>query len=177
MLHNNSAPAALSGESASKVNWITIQQLNELAQEGKIQKQKKKIFIDLYTDWCGWCKRMDQNTFGDATISNYLNKHYHSVKFNAESKDEITFGNQTFKWIPSGRNGINELGQSLGVVNGRIGYPTIVFLDEDLRKIQAIPGYKDPAGMLPMLVYYAEDHYKKTAWNEFQASFDPAKYQ
>ena len=38
-----------------KINWISIAQLNEL-----YAKNPKPVLIDIYTDWCGWCKEMDQ---------------------------------------------------------------------------------------------------------------------
>lgn len=167
--NNSSTPPA---EESTEINWMTFQELNELAQSGKWQKSKKKVFIDLYTHWCGWCKRMDASTFKDPAVVKYMNENYYAIKFNAETKESIQFGDREYIWVAGGRNGINQLGQALGVVNGRIGYPTVVFLDENLAKIQALPGYKDTKGIIPMLVFYAEDHYKTTPWNQFQQSFN-----
>lgn len=161
--------------SDEKINWITVQELDELAQHKNWKKNKKKIFIDLYTDWCGWCKKMDQNTFTNPDIIRVMNEHFYAVKFDAESKDTIMFGNYEYKWVPSGRRGINELGSALGAVDGRIGYPTIVFLNENLEKIQTIPGYKDANGLLPMLVYYGEDHHFTTPWGSFLNQYNEQK--
>lgn len=158
-----------------KINWITIQELETLAQSGKWKKEKKKVFVDLYTDWCGWCKKMDAGTFTDPEVIKAMNKHYYAVKFDAESKDTIIFGNQMYKWVPTGRKGINELGSALGAVNGRIGYPTIVFLNDNLEKLQAIPGYKDANTLLPMLLYFGEGHSITTPWDSYLIKYNQEK--
>jgi uncharacterized protein YyaL (SSP411 family) len=46
------------------VNWVTFEQAVELSK-----KDKRKVFIDVYTDWCGWCKVMDKNTFSDPKVA------------------------------------------------------------------------------------------------------------
>ena len=61
-----------------KINWISWDQMIEQRAN---DSSKKKVFIDLYTSWCGWCKRMDGSTFSDPTIVNYMNAKYYCVKF------------------------------------------------------------------------------------------------
>ncbi|NJK95139.1 MAG: DUF255 domain-containing protein [Bacteroidales bacterium] len=70
----------------AKVKWYTIEQVVELQK-----KEPKKILIDVYTDWCGWCKKMDAETFDHPIIAEYINKYYYPVKFNAESKEPVDF--------------------------------------------------------------------------------------
>ena len=41
-----------------KIEWLTIEQAQE--QSKKDGDNAKKYFVDCYTDWCGWCKRMDK---------------------------------------------------------------------------------------------------------------------
>ena len=41
----------------SKIKWISIEEAEKLNKENP-----KKIMIDVYTDWCGWCKKMDKDT-------------------------------------------------------------------------------------------------------------------
>ena len=74
-----------------KINWISIAQLNEL-----YAKNPKPVLIDIYTDWCGWCKEMDRTTYKHDKLANYINEKYYAVKFNAEQKESITFNNKTY---------------------------------------------------------------------------------
>ena len=67
-----------------KIKWLTVNEAQQLQQ-----KEQKKIFIDVYTDWCGWCKKMDANTFNHPVISKLLTKYYHCVKLDAENGDTI----------------------------------------------------------------------------------------
>src|SRR6187397_3084056 len=66
------------------INWISLQEAEKLSK-----KQPRKIVVDVYTDWCGWCKKMDKSTFADAKTAAYVNKHYYAVKLDAETKEEI----------------------------------------------------------------------------------------
>lgn len=70
----------------SNIKWYSPEEAYELNKTAP-----KPFFIDVYTDWCGWCKRMDATTFKDPTIAQYLNAYYYPVKFNAEVKDTINF--------------------------------------------------------------------------------------
>ena len=63
----------------SGVKWLTFEEAVE-----KSKTEKRKIFIDVYTDWCGWCKVMDKNTFNDPEVAKLLNEKFYPVKFNAE---------------------------------------------------------------------------------------------
>lgn len=148
-------------EEGSKVEWLTFEQALE-----KSKIEKRKIFIDVYTDWCGWCKVMDKNTFSEEKIANYLNEKYYAVKLNAEQTGDIEFKNHTFKYVPNGRRGYHELAAWL--LQGRLSYPTVVFLDEDFNPIQPLPGYREPKEFHPILTYFGEDQYKQMAWKDYQ---------
>ena len=63
------------------------------------EESPKKIFIDVYTDWCGWCKRMDKATFQRPEVATYMNEHFYNVKFNAEQKEDIEILGNNFKFI------------------------------------------------------------------------------
>ena len=73
------------------INWLSLQEADSLS---KINP--KPMFIDVYTDWCGWCKRMDATTFQDQNIANYLNANFYPVKLDAETKDSIIFQGKLF---------------------------------------------------------------------------------
>ena len=87
-----------------KVNWLTFEEAIALHE-----KEPKKLLIDLYTDWCGWCKVMDRNTYSQADIASYINENFYPVKFNAEQKEPVEFRGHTFEFVAQGRRGVHEL--------------------------------------------------------------------
>ena len=130
----------------------------------KSEKEPRKIFIDVYTSWCGWCKRMDATTFKDPKTIEYLNKKYYAVKFDAETKDTIHFKDHDFFFHPEYRS--NELAYSL--MQGKMSYPTSLYLDEVFTLLSPVPGYITPYQIQPILKYFGEDIYKtKKTWEEY----------
>jgi thioredoxin-related protein len=149
----------------SVVQWLTFEQAVE-----KSKTEKRKIFIDVYTDWCGWCKVMDKNTFSDPQVARLLNTHFYPVKFNAEQREDVIFNGTTFKFIPYGSKGAHQLAAAL--LNNQLSYPTVVFLDEEFRMIQPLPGYRDAKAFHPIAQYIGEDHYKKgIKWEEWLKTY------
>ena len=153
--------------SENKITWLNFEEGVKVAK-----KENKKIFIDVYTHWCGWCKKMDKATFGNADVITYVNENYVAVKFNAEQKEPINYQGKEYKFIPSGRRGYHELAASL--LNGRLSYPTVAFLDEEANLLTSVPGYRGPQQMEPLLVYFGEGHYKETSdINQFISTYKP----
>ena len=89
--HNHSHSPQVSTQLQEKIRWFTVEEAYQL---NKISP--KPFFVDVYTDWCGWCKRMDATTFQDPAVAAYLNAYFYPVKFDAESKDTIRFLEKTF---------------------------------------------------------------------------------
>jgi len=146
-----------------KVRWYTIEEALQLtASEPRI------LVIDVYTDWCGWCKRMDAATFSDPEIAASLNKDFYPVKLNAEGKEDIVLGDRTYKFVDNGRNGYHELAAI--VTRGRLSYPTISYVDEKGRVLNAAPGYKGPEQFRIFLDYYRDGAYKSQSFEDFQAA-------
>jgi thioredoxin-related protein len=158
----NNAPKP--STNADKVTWYSWQEAIELNK-----KAPRKLLVDVYIDWCGWCKVMDKQTFPNDTIADYLNKNFYCIKLNAEMRDSIQFGGNAFIWMSpeqgGGRNGIHTLAYSL--LDGQMSYPTIVYLSEKLERIVISPGYKKPEQLLPELKYTAEEIYKTKSWNDY----------
>ena len=146
------------------ITWHTWQEVVELNKTAP-----KKLLVDVYTDWCGWCKVMDKETFPNDTIADYLNKNFYCVKLNAEMRDSIQFAGNTFIWMSpkqgGGRNGVHTLAYSL--LDGQMSYPSIVYLSEKFERIVISPGYKKPAQLLPELRFTAEEIYKTKSWNDY----------
>jgi uncharacterized protein YyaL (SSP411 family) len=147
-----------------KINWMTWEEMLP-----KYRLEKKKIFVDLYTDWCGWCKRMDNSTFSDPIIAKYINEKFYPVKLNGERKEDLVFEGVTYKFVNQGRRGYHEFAAALAQKS--LSYPSFIFLNEDLQVIQVIPGYKDAKTFEYILNFFGGDHYKKTPYTQFEKEF------
>lgn len=130
-----------------QVNWMTWEQAIEANKT-----VKKKIFIDLYTDWCGWCKVMDRNVFQDSAVAAYMNEHFYCVKFNAEQKADIQYQQVVFRYKPEYK--AHDLAVSL--LEGKMSYPSLVFLSEKEQKLTVIKGYQEKEVFLKNLKIVAE---------------------
>ncbi len=149
-------------ETSDKIKWVTLEEADRLRQQ-----EPRKILIDVYTDWCGWCKRMDRTTFAEPNLVKYVNENYYAVKLDAEQKESITIGGKKYEYDPNiGRRGVHEVAQEL--LQGKMSYPTIVFLDEKMNMIQPLPGFREAKEMQPILEYLAENAYKTTPWEEWR---------
>jgi thioredoxin-related protein len=161
-------------EPQSEVQWLTMEEALDLHS-----REPKKILVDMYTDWCGWCKKMDKEVYMNPGIVEYLNENYYVVKFNTEKdRHDIVYAGNTFKFIPppqGGRNGIHELAYLL--MNKRASYPTTVFINEELQPIQAIPGYQRAGDFEVIITYIGEDKFKDTPWMEYQKSYQKTLVQ
>jgi thioredoxin-related protein len=156
---------------AQEVKWHTFTEAVELNK-----KNPRKIFIDVYTDWCGWCKVMDKNTFHDSTIVKILNEQYYAVKFNAETKDTIIFKEHTFVSTGQGNRPPHQLAAAM--LQGKMSYPSVVFMNEKNLFIASVPGYKKPEELEPLLVFIANSLYeKKMNYQEFVKNYNSKKSQ
>ena len=150
---------------AQQVDWISWDQAVAAVQDGS---NDKKVFIDVYTDWCGWCKRMDKDTFQNPEVAAYMNEHFLMVKLDGEQKEPIEYNGKTYKFVPSGRKGYHELAAAL--LQGRLSYPTVVFLDEKLNMLSPVPGYQKPDAFLQIARYFGENIYKEKDWQTYSGT-------
>jgi len=114
---------------ADEIKWVGFNDGYTLAK-----KNKKIMLIDVYTDWCGWCKRMDRDTYAKSEIAALVNKDFVAIKFNPEAAGTYTFEGKTYS------------GQELaGVIgdNQINGYPTTVFIQPKTIKKKLVVGYKN----------------------------------
>ena len=162
------APVLKTDEPTVKVQWMTLEEAME-----KCKTEKRKIFIDVFTDWCGWCKRMDESTFVDPEVAQYLNDNYYAVKLNAEQQQDIVFNNKTYHFHKNGARGYHELAAEL--LNNRLSFPTVVFLDESMNVIQPIPGYLEASKLETILNYFGTDSHKTTPWETYERRFTSQK--
>ena len=158
------AMSSIPEASEGAVKWMTFEDALQ-----KSRTEKRPVFIDVYTDWCGWCKVMDKNTFNDPKVSKLLNEKFYAVKFNAEQREDVVFDGHTFKFIPSGRSGYHELAAAL--LNNQLSYPTVVFLDEEFKMIQPLAGYRQAPEFHSIAQFIGEGHYKTVKWDEWQKAY------
>ncbi len=150
---------------AQKVNWLSWEKAIELS---KTDKEPKKMFIDVYTDWCGWCKKMDTDTFQNPKVSAYMVKNYYMVKLDGERKEPLEYKGKTYKYVASGRRGYHEFAAAL--MQGRMSYPTTIFLDEKQQMLSPVPGYQKPEPFLKIAKYFGENIHKTKKWAEYDSS-------
>ena len=149
----------------SGVKWHSIEEAEKL-----FQKSPRPIFIDTYTDWCGWCKKMDKETFTNAVIADLLNKNFYPVKFDAEGKEKVTFMGQTF--INDGKAGKTHQ-FAMALLQGQMSYPTVVFMTKEDEKfsVSPVPGFREPKDMEVLLSFFSGNAYKTQKWDDFQKNF------
>ncbi len=155
---------SIGGLQAQEIKWMSWQ---EAISQSQADDSPKKVFIDVYTDWCGWCKRMDKDTFQNPEVARYMSDNFYMVKLDGEGKDPIEFRGTTYKYVPSGRRGYHELAAAL--LKGRLSYPTVVFMDEDLNVLSPVPGYQKPAPFLNIARYFGDNIYKEQDWKTYSA--------
>jgi thioredoxin-related protein len=147
----------------SKVKWYTIQEAENLAKANP-----RPLVVDTYTDWCGWCKKLDQDTFSNPVIAEILNTKFYPVKFDAEGKDPVTFQGRTFiNDVKSGPS--HQL--AIALLRGDLRYPNLVFFNDKIQLLVNIPGYYDAKQMEVFLSYFADKAYDKMNIQDYEKSF------
>lgn len=117
----------------------------------------KKILVNVYTDWCEYCKKMDKTVYRDSLILASMTEHYHSVRLNADSDSLIIFNGKEISQY--------ELAREMGIRS----YPTILFLDSDGELILQINGYMPTGDFIKMLAFIGEEAFQRTDFHEFAA--------
>ena len=156
--------SSLNAGQNERIKWYTFEEAVERAADNP-----RKILIDIYTDWCGFCKRMDAETFNNPGVARYINRNYYPVKFNSETRDTIYFQGHMFINEGEGRRSAHQL--SIALLQGQMSYPSVVYLNEELELLTSVPGFMTPERIEPILRYFAEDHYLTLSWDEYLAGF------
>lgn len=158
-------------KAAVGIKWMTFTEAiaaqkadtKKYLEDKKANPAPKKIFMDIYTSWCGPCKKMDSNTFPKASVIKAMNLYYYPVKLNAEQPEPIVYNEHTFiNPNPNpvrGRRGVHQLAAS--ILDNQLFYPSFVILDENMNRLVIHKGYKGEMIMSAILAYYGSNEYIK----------------
>lgn len=141
-----------------KIQWHSFDKGVELSQ-----KENKLLVVDFYTDWCHWCKVMEEQTYGDKGIIKYARENAIMAKLNAETEEKYKFRDAHY----SGR----QLSQLFGVT----GFPTTVFMSPKGELITAVSGFIPPEKFIDILKYLGGNYYEKMKFDEFVKQQEKSK--
>jgi thioredoxin-related protein len=157
-------PVAPAGKSGA-IKWYSFEDAYNLSK-----KKPKKIFVDVYTDWCGWCKKMDAETFANPVIAEYMSKHFYCVKLDAERKDTVILDGKMFvNPNPTGKRSTHRL--AVDLLKGQMSYPSYVFLNEKSEKLTTVAGYQRAADFEGIINYFGSDQYLKMSFEDYKTGF------
>lgn len=150
---------------AGRLEWLSLDEA-----QARQAKDGKPILIDLYTNWCSWCKVMDRKTYARQEVSAYIQANFHPVKIDAESKTEMAWRGKTYRFSTSSR--IHEL--AIFMTQGQLSFPHTIFMMKNISEPQAIPGYLEVPDMELLLTYFGEGNFAKESFSSYQKKFSPS---
>lgn len=148
-----------------EIKWLTLAEAEKLCRENP-----KPYLFDFYTDWCGWCKHMDKTTYADPVVISFVNAHFYPVRINAESSDTLVFKDKVYAPVKNGGKWLSSF--AAGMLNGKLSYPTTVFVYDTAKINLVVPGYLEIVKMQGFLVYFIENAWQSTHINDFLSDFE-----
>lgn len=145
-----------------KIQWLRMDEISL-----KTKEQSKPILIDLYTDWCYWCKVMDKKTYTHSKVIAYINEYFYSAKVNAETHDIVNWKDKTYRY--NNKYQINDF--ALFLTFGRASFPTTVIIPDENSAPIPIAGFMEPRELEPILKYFGDGAYKTKNFPEFEKTF------
>jgi len=119
------------------------------------QASGKFMLVDVYTTWCGWCKKMNRTVFGHPQIQQLLAEGFIPVKLNAESSNLIT-------------NGLNQCTEQEMAKQMEVNsFPTILIYNSQFQLVSRLNGYKEPDIFIRYLKYIRGRHYTEYSFKEY----------
>ncbi|MEO0558684.1 MAG: thioredoxin fold domain-containing protein [Bacteroidota bacterium] len=131
-------------------NWRSMDEAITLATAND-----RLLVLHSYTVWCGWCARMDRETYTNDAVQAYLGTHYEATRVDLESQEVVQFFEHTVSMAA--------LANALQVS----ATPTTVFVDSDGSLITKMPGFQDAETFLHALRYVKEEAYEHVSFAEY----------
>lgn len=133
--------------------WVTVEEAQELALDNN-----KYILLDIYTEWCGFCRRMNAETYANSKVQQSIDDYFYAVRVDAESTDMITFLGEKYTK------------RDMAMLFGVRSFPTTVFLTPQGEPIAAQPGFIDAARFEKMLTFVGSESYKTQTFQQYAES-------
>ena len=146
------------------VPWLTVSQA-----QTKWDAEKRPVLVDVYTDWCVYCKVMDKTIWGNPQVAAYVKQYFYPIKFNAESKEPASWMGKTYEFKPAYK--VHMLAAKW--LLGNMVYPSTVILLPNGGEPVIITGVIELKELETILHYFGEDHYRNTAWKDYKTSYKP----
>ena len=143
-----------SHSTGSKIKWSSFNEGMKMAKSSK-----KVMFIDFYTDWCTYCKKLDNETYSDEKVSKYLNEKFIPVKVNAESMDKVNFRGKVYTE------------RDLALAFGVQSYPFMFSMENEQNALGSLPGFLNAEKLYPIINYIGSNSYKTKSIEEFSKTF------
>ena len=131
-------------------------------------QEPKPILIDIYTNWCVYCKKMDATTYRNDSVVAYMRQHYYRYKLNGEGKDTIRWAKQQFTFNP--RYDTHDF--VVYLTRGKTVYPTTVIITPGGQPFYQ-HGELKPGDLELLLKYFASPRRKEQTLEAFAADFKP----
>ncbi len=151
------------------VKWLSFEEAQKLNKQ-----QPKPFIVDIYTDWCGWCKHMMKTTYSNPNIAGYINQYFYPVKFNAETKDTIEFNGKVYK--PTSPNPKTPHELAIKFLGNSLSYPSTIFIANNFEFNLLSQGYLEDKKIEPLLIYTVESVFKSATYDDFSAQFNHTFY-
>lgn len=144
----------------AQVNWLSVKQLDRLYTQ-----KPKKILWKVYSKDCHYCHDFEEKVLKIPAIATYINQNYYPVLLDAFDDSPVTFAGHTYE----SKDKMNPMATHL--LKGTIKFPTLVFVDEQLKMLNFLQGYYEAPNIEMVLHYFGDNAYKTVSWNDFQINF------
>ena len=144
-----------------KIAWMNPEEMS-----ARYVISKRPIIVDVYTSWCYYCKVMDNSTWQNDSVINYLRDRFYTVKIDAESKQPLMWMGEKFEYIPKYK--LNTL--AIKLLQGNMVYPSTVIIPEN-GEPEILKGAFTAAEMEMVLKYYGDKQNETSTPQNFQKKF------